>query len=112
MLVERELILRRVDAHLRAPEAREQQPKPRDHVANVGQRKRLAMPAPAASQVVDVEVHRRAEEIRERPEQIDDSLRVGDDVRREDAVLFIEREAVAAGAEPPPDGCFGLLAAK
>ena len=41
-----------------------------------------------------------------------DALRVRDHVRREDAVCFVEREAVAAGAEPAPDGCLGLLAAE
>ena len=53
-----------------------------------------------------------AEQLRERPEQIDDSFRVRDDVCGEDAVLLAEREAVAARAKPAPDRCLGLLASE
>jgi hypothetical protein len=59
-----------------------------------------------------VNVDRWAQQLGQRPEQVDDAFRVGDDVRRIHAVILTEGESIAAGAKSPPDRRLGLLPTK
>src|SRR6266550_3496909 len=104
--VERELILRRKDRQLDAPIPSEKHLQPRDLFADVVERQRLALPAAARAKIVESDVHRGRQMLRQRLKEVDDALGVGDDVRREVAVLRREREGVDARPETAPNGCF------
>ena len=80
--IERELVVAREHGQLDAAVAREEILEPRDGLADVRQRHGVALPRPAAAQIVHHDVDGRRQLVGQVVKEIDDALGVRHDVRR------------------------------